>query len=415
MDGRLFEAARTGSVSALHQLLAENPLVLADSALISPHENPLHVATKAGQLAFVKEMIKQKADLVSQENQDGFRPLDIASVLGHVEIVEEIIMTCHPDVCRLKGTHGRTCIHHAAINGRVEIIDKLLTSCGDSVKDLTSLGETALHLALKNHKLEAFTNLVKWLEKLGLEELVNWGDRDGNTVLHLAVCRKQLEIVELLLGSGNISNILELNARNSRGFTAMDLLDIVIENSNEVRLKEILQRAGGLGVQTPDHTLINTQIHPEPAPVVFEDWINYFKFKIGRDKPGDARDALLVVAALIATVTYQAAVDPPNSIFPDKTPANSLLVVPARVFSFGNTLGFSTSMVMIDYLTGGFPFNRELQLCIFAMAFSYGMAITSITPNDAIQYTTLFTALLLPYVLQKLPRGVRKRWQRPPS
>ncbi|KAJ0052796.1 hypothetical protein Pint_00074 [Pistacia integerrima] len=360
MDGRLFEAARTGSVSALHQLLAENPLVLADSALISPHENPLHVATKAGQLAFVKEMIKQKADLVSQENQDGFRPLDIASVLGHVEIVEEIIMTCHPDVCRLKGTHGRTCIHHAAINGRVEIIDKLLTSC-------------------------AFTNLVKWLEKLGLEELVNWGDRDGNTVLHLA-------IVELLLGSGNISNILELNARNSRGFTAMDLLDIVIENSNEVRLKEILQRAGGLGVQTPDHTLINTQIHPEPAPVVFEDWINYFKFKIGRDKPGDARDALLVVAALIATVTYQAAVDPPNSIFPDKTPANSLLVVPARVFSFGNTLGFSTSMVMIDYLTGGFPFNRELQLCIFAMAFSYGMAITSITPNDAIQYTTLFTA-----------------------
>ncbi|KAJ0113258.1 hypothetical protein Patl1_00086 [Pistacia atlantica] len=298
MDGILFEAARTGSVSALHQLLAENPLVLADCALISPHENPLHVAAKAGQLAFVKEIIKQRADLVTQANQDGFRPLDIASVLGHVEIVEEIIATCHPDhVCRLKGTQGRTCIHHAAINGRVEIIDKLLTSCGDSVRDLTSLGETALHLALKNHKLEVFTNLVKWLEKLGLEkELVNWGDRDGNTVLHLA-------IVELLLVGGNISNILELNTRNSRGFTAMDLLDIVIENSNEVRLKEILQRAGGLGVQTPDHTLINTQIHPEPAPVVFEDWINFFKFKIGRDQPSDARNALLVVAALIATVT----------------------------------------------------------------------------------------------------------------
>ncbi|XP_031277519.1 ankyrin repeat-containing protein BDA1-like [Pistacia vera] len=198
MDGRLFEAARTGSVSALHQLLAENPLVLAGCALISPHENPLHVAAKAGQLAFVKERIKQRDVLtyntISSANQDGFRPLDIASVLAHVEIVEEIITTCHPDVCRLKGTHGRTCIHHAAINGRVEIIDKLLTSCGDSVRDLTSLGETALHLALKNYKLKVFTNLVKWLEKLGLEkELVNFSDRDGNTVLHLAVCRKQLE------------------------------------------------------------------------------------------------------------------------------------------------------------------------------------------------------------------------------
>ncbi|KAJ0052794.1 hypothetical protein Pint_00072 [Pistacia integerrima] len=408
MDGRLFEAARTGSVSALHQLLAEKPLVLADCALISPHENPLHVAAKAGQVAFVKEIIKQRADLVTQANQDGFRPLDIASVLGHVEIVEEIIKTCHPDVCRLKGTHGRTCIHHAAINGRVEIIDKLLTSCGDSVRDLTSLGETALHLALKNYKLEVFTNLVKWLEKLGLEkELVNWSDRDGNTVLHLA-------IVELLLGSGNISSILELNARNSRGFTAMDLLDIVIENSNEVRLKEILQRAGALGVQTRDHTLINTQIHPEPAaaPVVSDDWINYFKFKIGRDQPSHARDALLVVAALIATVTYQTAMDPPNSIFSDKTPTSTN---ESRIFIFFNTLAFSTSWAMIDYLTAEFPFGRELQLCELSLGATYGMAISSVTPTDAIHCIILFTAVLLPYVLQKLPRGIRKRWQRPPS
>ncbi|KAJ0113675.1 hypothetical protein Patl1_00072 [Pistacia atlantica] len=128
-------------------------------------------------------------------------------------------------------------------------------------------------------------------------------------------------IVGLLLGSGNISNILELNAKNSRGFTAMDLLDIVIENSNE--------------------------IHPEPVPVVYKDWINYFKFKIGRDQPSDARDALLLVAALIATVTYQAGMDPPSGIFLDKTPNTS-----TEKFVFFARLFFILEYIGLFYING---------------------------------------------------------------
>ncbi|KAJ0113255.1 hypothetical protein Patl1_00083 [Pistacia atlantica] len=192
-------------------------------------------------------------------------------------------------------------------------------------------------------------------------------------------------IVELLLGSGNISNILELNAKNSRGFTAMDLLDIVIENSNE--------------------------IHPEPVPVVYKDWINYFKFKIGRDQPSDARDALLLVAALIATVTYQAAMDPPSGIFLEKNPNNFHWEICIFILEYIGLFYINGH----DRLSDRWIPSRELQVCIFSMGVTYGMVITSITPKDAIQYITLFTALLLPYLLQKLPRGIRKRWQRPPS
>ncbi|XP_031281817.1 ankyrin repeat-containing protein BDA1-like [Pistacia vera] len=320
MDGRLFEAARTGDVSLLHQLLLEKPSILADCQLIFPHENPLNIATKAGQLAFVQQILKHRPDFVRQSNQDGFRPLDIASAFGYVEIVKEIT-TCYRDVCRLKGREGRTCLHYAAINERVEIIDELLNTSGECVKDVTSLGETALHLALKYYKVEAFTNLVKWLEELGLEELVNSVDKDGNTILHLAVSRKQLESVELLLKSSNISNILELNVRNSRGFTATDLLDnSPVDNPNDIRLKEILQFAGALSTETPHNTMIN---NPKHSTGVSKDWIKYFQFQMERDSPSDTRNALLVVAALIATVTFQAGMNPPSSFTLGAPAANS--------------------------------------------------------------------------------------------
>ncbi|KAJ0052795.1 hypothetical protein Pint_00075 [Pistacia integerrima] len=371
MDGRLFEAARTADVSLLHQLLLEKPLTLADCQLIFPHENPLHIATKAGQLAFVHQILKHRPDFERQSNQDGFRPLDIASAFGS----------------------------------------------GECVKDVTSLGETALHLALKYYKVEAVTNLVKWLERLGLEELVNSVDKDGNTILHLAS-------VKLLLSS----SILELNVRNSRGFTAMDLLDNTpVDNPNDVRLKEILQSAGALGTETPHNTLIN---NPNPSTGVSKDWIKYFQFQMKRDSLSDTRNALLVVAALIATVTFQAGINPPSSFILDTPAANSTntansappppqtnitAVVPAVVsgltvvsgssgslvtpnlFLFSNTLGLVASLNIIIYLTSRFPFQRELQIAIFSMMCTYGCAAHHIKPAGAIKYVVLLIALLLPF------------------
>ncbi|KAJ0113048.1 hypothetical protein Patl1_00078 [Pistacia atlantica] len=318
MDGRLFEAARTGDVSLLHQLLLENPLIIADCQLLSPHENLLHVATKAGQLAFVQQLLNQS---------------------------------------QISGREGRTSLHYAAINERVEIIDELLTTCGECVKDVTSLGETALHLALKYYKLDAFKHLVKWLEGLGLEELVNMVDKDGNTILHLAITRKHLEAtssVELLLSSSNISSILELNVRNSGGFTAMDLLDnTLMDNPNDVRLKEILQFGGALGTETPHNTLIN---NPNPSTGVSKDWIKYFQFQMERDSPSDTRNTLLVVAALIATVTFQAGINPPSRFIldtPAANPTNTVNSAAANLIKTANSGPPTSFYPLIPAVTSG--------------------------------------------------------------
>ncbi|CAL5340362.1 hypothetical protein CsSME_00024363 [Camellia sinensis var. sinensis] len=457
MENRLSEAARTGNVGALQKLLQENPLILADFALIFPYENPLHIATKARQLVFVREIIKHNPEFASESNQDGFRPMDMASTFGYVEIVTELL-GAGPEICRLSGRDGKTALHYAAINGRVMVIDQLLSTCGASIKDVTALGETALHLAVKFCKFEAFKCLIKWIEQLHMEEMVNWHDRDGNTVLHISVSRKQLRSVELLLNSSNIiSSSLELNAMNSSGLTAMDIMDIVTEGPSDIQLREVLQSAGalkacninGISITTSlqQFTTNNNRTYQELLPLQepSKDWFKYFKFQQQRDSPSDVRNTLLVVAALIATVTFQAGVNPPTGFAsPAPTPAppppppplatrtappppayhpslipalatvsgNLGSLAPTRfLFLFANTLGLFASLSIIIYLTAGFPFQRELQISIYSMMCAYGFSTAHFQPHGGTHSLVFAIASVLPFLSRWLPRWAKKAWR----
>nr|GMD18213.1 PGG domain containing protein [Ipomoea batatas] len=85
-----------------------------------------------------------------------------------------------------------------------------------------------------------------------------------------------------------------------------------------------------------------------------EDWMEYFKFKYSRDPASDARNALLVVAALLVQVTFQAGINPPDYIFKKVNALTSL-----TVFLVANTLSLSSAMVMIEYLTANMPYQRD--------------------------------------------------------
>ncbi|XP_059654281.1 ankyrin repeat-containing protein BDA1-like [Cornus florida] len=471
----LFEAAYTGNVELLHKLLQEKPLILVDVALTSPPESLLHVATKAGQLCFVCELIKHNPELARELSKDGFMPMDIASTVGNVEIVKELLRVDNK-ICRLKGKDQRTALHYAAIKGRVGVIDLLLSTCPNSVEDVTIRGETALHLAVKSHQIEAFSALLKWLQRLSMETVINWSDCNGNTVLHVAASTKQLEyfhvcdstmvwksnlnqlysydsheanfallfpIVELLLSNSDaIRGIVKVNATNSKGLTAMDLLDIVMESPNDVQLREVLRRGGALGAQDVSHipstpslqqVSKSKQTQQESKSEPPTDWFAYFKFQLQRDSPGETRNALLVVAALIATVTFQAGVNPPTGLLESTTQSSSgnrTLIGPATtsglaaasaifgshatafLFLFANTLGLTASLSIIIYLTGGFPFQRELLVSIYSMMFTYGFSISSITEEkEVITYLLLGIAFILPFSIRWLPRWGNKAWK----
>lgn len=189
MDIKLLEASQTGNVDCLHQLLRENPFMLDNIAVFST-ENPLLLASTAGHVEFVKEVVRLKPEFAVEKNRDGFSPMHMAAAKGYVEIVKELVKV-EPRLCRLQGKEKKTPLHCAAIKGRVEVISVMLSACPDSVEDVTVQRDTTLHLAVKNNQFEVIEALVDRIREMNKEDMLNMKDEQGNTVLHLASWKKQ--------------------------------------------------------------------------------------------------------------------------------------------------------------------------------------------------------------------------------
>lgn len=188
----LFEAARTGNTEHLHNLLKDYPLLL-DNIALGGGENPLHIACIVGHIDFARELIRLKREFAAELNQDGLSPLHIASANGNMDIVK-LLLTLDNNLCLLKGKEQRVPLHYAAIKGRLQVITELIRASPDCVTDFTARNETALHLAVTNYQFEAFRVLMEHIKKLKKEDVLNKKDDQGNTILHVAVSRRQYEV-----------------------------------------------------------------------------------------------------------------------------------------------------------------------------------------------------------------------------
>ncbi|KAJ0044823.1 hypothetical protein Pint_04761 [Pistacia integerrima] len=167
-------------------------------------------------------------------------PLHVAASNGDIEFAIEVMML-KPSF----GREGLTPLHFAAEKGDVHLLAGVLSVCPKSFEDVTVRSETALHIALKNNEFEAFEVLVKSLEGINHEDnrfwnkrILNWKEKYGNTVLHLAIYQNQPQVVRCLL-KGEV----DVNAKNSDGLTALDILLAQTPPGN-AELEEMLRGAG---------------------------------------------------------------------------------------------------------------------------------------------------------------------------
>ena len=185
------KASEEGNIDGLYTAIRENPQVLDQFDKIQFVDTPLHVAASVGHIQYAMEIMRLKPSFATKSNQDGFTPIHIALQNEHFQLVV-CLVDIDANLVRVKGREGITPLHYIVATGNIYLIEKFLSVCLKAIEDVTVQNETALHVALKNSKFEAFEFLVcrlswdcheeaRYLEK----RILNWKDMEGNTILHI--------------------------------------------------------------------------------------------------------------------------------------------------------------------------------------------------------------------------------------
>ncbi|GLT48536.1 hypothetical protein SLA2020_221560 [Shorea laevis] len=335
MDERLSEASRKGDTATLCKLLEEDPMILEDSSRHASVDTPLHIASLLGHSDFVGKILNLKPGFARMVNRKGYTSLHLASATGQVEVVRELLRSDWEnkhELCKQKDRKGRTALHLAVIRGRDNVVAELISACPESSREVTDTGETILHLTVMNENgCQALRNLVGRLKN---EELLNWKDKEGNTVLHLAAARKQHEEIKFLLEQPK----LDVNAVNSRNLKALDILLKAPKQSNDQEILQMLQLA-----TTPksQNEALLEQSHIEETVVDVETKVNLTSeidsTRNSEDQIREMRRGIIVMAVLIATVTFEVALNPSGGVWQDGSSSAS---------------GFNTAKVMDSSIPG---------------------------------------------------------------
>ncbi|KAJ0091158.1 hypothetical protein Patl1_13822 [Pistacia atlantica] len=320
MERRIYEAAVEGSVISLLNLLQEDALLLDRIMAGCYAETPLHVASMLGHTEFVQEILNRKPELAGELDSRKSSPLHLAAAKGYLDIVEKLV-SINPEMCLVGDRDGRNPLHIAGIKGHVNVLRELVQARPQAARILMDRGGTILHVCVRYNQLESMKFLV---ETMNDHEFVNFRDDDGNSILHLAVADKQVEAIKFLITNAAI----EVNALNSNGLTALDILTRSSRDMKDWEIGELLRHAGGISsakenITRTSHGHGDNQTTNTSNPKGKRSK-KYFKKSSGNDNWLEKkRTPMMMVASLIATMSFLASLNPPGGLWQDDFPGSN--------------------------------------------------------------------------------------------
>ncbi|XVF28700.1 hypothetical protein REPUB_Repub15cG0052500 [Reevesia pubescens] len=336
---------RRSTSNFVEQILNKCP-----SLLLQPNakgETPLHIAARYGHSDLVEFLInydqakaphidgdleKQEArrDMLRNTDLESNTALHIAVEYGHLKVVQALLQFEDPDFSYSPHKSHETPLYIAARREDHCLVDEIL----DKFKSTTACGlggphgRTVLHAAAMAGDASA-TRII--LQKKG--DLTKEMDENGHTPLHYAAHLGRYSAVKELLEKDKSAAYI---ADKKSGMTAL-LMAARQGHENIEQIVKLLEN------------LVNEEVAEEPVRPIGDLWYT----TTGSDSSDEkARvDPQLVVATLIATVTFAAAIAVPSGYKSEngKDQGTPYLIrdVAFKSFVITNALAFTLSLAAV--------------------------------------------------------------------
>ncbi|KAA0058454.1 ankyrin repeat-containing protein [Cucumis melo var. makuwa] len=275
---KLCEASMVGSIQTLRKLI-EDDKDMVQSVLIfcsNDIEYPLHLNYNSPD---------ELAPMVNALQQT---PLHLASQNGDMEMVR-VLLAKNTSTCLVRDFNGLIPLHHAVIGGHVEMVKELILARPRSMWTKLKNGQTVLHLCVEDNHLEVMKLLIEIFYLYHDEDFLDITDDNGNTILDMSLGLKRFEMLEYLLtiqkmqrGKMSLKDVLAVPKVNKRSKKR----NIQISKRREESSKK-KKRKGQ-----------------------WQIWKKNLKYK--GDWQKEVQGTLMLVATVIATVTFQGAINPPG-------------------------------------------------------------------------------------------------------
>ncbi|KAK3440794.1 hypothetical protein EUGRSUZ_B01059, partial [Eucalyptus grandis] len=300
--------------------------------------SPVHGAVVHQRLEMLKEMSERKGELFQLKDAQWGTPLHLASSMNYVDGVEFLVHKFAWSAFE-GDEEGYLPIHVACKMGQLETMKVLLEHWPDA-EELLNLkeGQNILHVAAKYGRPKVVEYI---LNNFHLKTLRNDKDKEGNTPAHVATLQLQEDVlIELVKTYG-----IDLHLVNNGNMTALDLAYEQWEKNDGGLERTVCAAlvAAGAPRSVYKEICLPKGLHPvrdmkKPPPL---------------DKQKDVANSRMVVATLIAAMTFAAGFSVPggyNSSEPDAGIATLLSKSMYDVFVICNTIALYSSIIAVVIL-----------------------------------------------------------------
>ena len=227
-------------VYLLNHIIGTNHTPHVCHSLIFPQDNeqktPLFYASFRGYFEIVQSLVRMAATN-SGDNKDGFQivrglceivdltgwtALHCAAFGGHTDIVRHLFCSIGVNG-NILTKNGKSVLHIAMEKGFVDIVRILAQSKGTEVNVQDSTMSTPLHYACSAGHAECVKALMDLTRDSKVELLLSLQNKFGKTAFHYACERGFVDVIGHFIRCDTLINSKTVNARSSKGLTALHL------------------------------------------------------------------------------------------------------------------------------------------------------------------------------------------------